>query len=92
MQYLQLKHGLWLVLLLTLSACSHWRSGQTRFAEYAQTLPPIVVPSGIKNPTEASYYPVPPVAMRAPLGTTPPLTPPGSHLTPYKQAQLPPPK
>jgi uncharacterized lipoprotein len=70
---------------LILSACAHSRPGETKFTKYAQTAPPIVVPSGITDPTAVSYYPVPLVTKTAPFGTQPPLAPPGSHLVVEKK-------
>lgn len=75
-----------------LTACSHTPPDQTRFVQYAQTLPPITVPAGIKDPTAASYYPVPPVTMTAPWGVKPPLTPPGAQLVANRNIVLPAPK
>lgn len=90
MRYLKIGFG-WL-LLLALTACAHKAPDKTRFAQYAQTLPPINVPPGIKDPTGESYYPVPPVPLTAPFGTPPPLEPPGSQLTVQKQIKLPAPQ
>lgn len=75
--------------LPTMVACSHSNSQSTQFMQYAETLPPITVPPGIKNPTAESYYSVFPVHSTAPLGTEPPLEPPGSDLTVKKQIKLP---
>ena len=75
-----------------LTACAHRQKEDPQFIRYAATLPPIVVPPGIENPTGESYYPVPPVAMTAPLGTIPPLVPPGSHLAVQKNVKLPAPQ
>jgi uncharacterized lipoprotein len=66
-------------LILLLAACSSAPQDR-RYVQYAATLPPIQTPSGIKNPTGESYYPVPPVRMTQPLGTEPPVEPPGSNL------------
>lgn len=74
---------------LLLTACSHTPPDQTRFVQYAKTLPPITVPSGIKNPTAVSYYPVPLVTTTAPWGVKPPLMPPGSVLVVNRNARLP---
>jgi uncharacterized lipoprotein len=84
-----LKSGFGLGLAAFLSACSHTPPSESRFAEYAQTSHPLVVPAGIKNPTGTSYYPVPPVALKAPVGTKPPLAPPGSHLVVEKKKKAP---
>jgi uncharacterized lipoprotein len=74
---------------LSLTACSHTPPDQTRFVQYAQTLPPIQTPPDVKNPTRESYYPVPPLAVYGPVGIKPPLNPPGAHLTPLKNVTLP---
>lgn len=50
------------------------------FIKYAQSLPPVTVPPGVPDPSGEAYYPVPQVSMKAPFGTKPPLTPPGSRL------------
>jgi|GEM_PF-4272459 len=84
---------LWgVLLLLAVTACSHTPPEQSRFVRYAATLPPIQVPPGIPNPTGESYYPVPPVPMMMPLGTQPPLAPPGSQLAAQKKVKLPAPQ
>jgi uncharacterized lipoprotein len=88
-----MRYLLWLALFLTLTACSHSsRQESNRFVKYAATIPPITVPPGIQDPTGESYYPVPPILLRAPLGTKPPLEPPGREFTVYKKVQLPAPQ
>lgn len=68
-------------MLLVVAGCSGSNTQRSsKFIAYANTIPPIVVPPGIKNPTDESYYPVPPVQYKAPFGTVPPLTPPGSQV------------
>lgn len=77
---------------LFLTSCSHTPPDQTRFVQYAQTLPPLTVPADIKNPTAQSYYPVPPVTITAPWGVKPPLAPPGSQLVANRNVSLPAPQ
>jgi uncharacterized lipoprotein len=84
-----LKWFIFMMCSLFLTACSHTPPDQTRFVQYSQTLPPVFVPPGIKNPTGLSYYPVPPVAVNGMLGVKPPLNPPGAQLTVYKKVILP---
>ncbi len=86
-----LKSYIWLVLAVFLSACSHSRPSESKFVEYSGTTHPLIVPPGISNPTEVSYYPVPPVPLNAPVGAKPPLAPPGSHLVVEKKKKAPPP-
>ncbi len=85
-----LKSCFWVGLAVFLSACSHSRPSESKFVEYAGTTHPLVVPPGISNPTEVSYYPVPPVLLKAPVGAKPPLAPPGSHLVVEKKKKVPP--
>jgi uncharacterized lipoprotein len=86
-----LKSCFWLGLAVFLSACSHSRPSESKFVGYAETTHPLIAPPGIKNPTETSYYPIPPVALKAPVGAKPPLAPPGSHLVVEKKKKVPPP-
>lgn len=77
---------------LMLAACSSAPQDR-RYVKYAATLPPIQTPPGIKNPTQESYYPVPPVRITKPIGTRPPRTPPGANLRPQQvKAKLPEPQ
>lgn len=81
-----------MLMVLSIAACSH-SPEKSRFVEYAATIPPIQVPPGIKNPTSENYYPIPPVALTMPVGTKPPLAPPGSQLTKQRNnVKLPPPR
>ncbi|MBS0350756.1 MAG: hypothetical protein JSR33_06160 [Proteobacteria bacterium] len=84
--------GLFAAMLL-LSSCAHFRTVENhKFMKYAVTVPPLIVPEGIPNPEAESYYPVPPVALTAPAGTLPPVTPPGLELQRYiNKPNLPPP-
>ena len=78
--------------LLLLTACSHSHHAETKFAKYANTIPSVQTPAGIKNPTGESYYPIPPITLTQPVGSKPPVTPPGSHLVIQKNATLPAPQ
>lgn len=72
----------WLLvlMLIVVVGCAESTQRSPKFIAYANTIPPIVVPPGIKNPTDEGYYPIPPVQYKAPYGTVPPLTPPGSQI------------
>ena len=79
-------------MVVFIAACSS-SPEKSRFVEYAATIPPIQVPPGIKNPTSEPYYPIPPIALRAPVGVKPPLAPPGSQLQSQRnKVKLPPPR
>ncbi len=86
-----MRYFLCFILLLALTGCAS-HPGQTKFTEYANTIPSIIVPAGIKNPTAESYYPIPPVVMVMPIGVKPPLAPPGSQLTVNTKTSLPKPQ
>ncbi len=62
------------MLSLTLTACSN-NSAQNYYLTNSETLPQLVVPSGIQDPTQQSYYPVPPILRSV---EKPPLFPPGN--------------
>lgn len=88
-----IKYFVGLAVLTAITACSHSSPDQSRYMKYAATIPPVNVPADIKNPTGDSYYPIPPVAFTAPIGTQPPLVPPGATLVSQKsKAQLPVPR